>query len=58
MTIVWEETPKARSFDFYQDWGIVGQPTWKKANVHIVLSEKQEANLKDFYHRMPKEAEQ
>ena len=33
-------------------------PSEKKVNVHIVLSDKQEASLKDIYHRMPKEAEQ
>ena len=30
----------------------------RKVNIHIVLSDKQEAYLKDIYHRMPKEAEQ
>jgi hypothetical protein len=33
-------------------------PTERKVNVHIVLSDKPEAYLKDIYHRMPKEAEQ
>jgi len=33
-------------------------PSERKENVHIVLSDKQEAYLKDIYHRMPKEAEQ
>ncbi len=30
----------------------------RKENVHIVLPDKQEANLKDIYHWMPKEADQ
>ena len=50
--------PKARSFDFYQDWGIVRQPSERKVNVNIVLSDKQEAYLKDIYQRMPTECEE
>ncbi len=30
----------------------------RKENVHTVLPDKQEAYLKDIYHRMPKEADQ
>ncbi len=33
-------------------------PSERKVNVHIVLSDKQEAYLKDIYQRMPKEGEQ
>jgi len=29
-TIVWSEMTKAWTFDFIQDWEIVGQPFWKK----------------------------
>jgi hypothetical protein len=33
-------------------------PSERKINVDIVLSDKQEAYLKDIYHRMQKEAQQ
>ena len=49
---------KARSFDFYQDWELSANPSERKGNVDIVLSDKQEAYLQDIYHRMLKEAEQ
>jgi hypothetical protein len=37
---------------------LLDNPSERKVNVHIVLSDKQEAYLKDIYHKMPKEAEQ
>ena len=36
---------------------LLANPSEREEDVHIVLPDKQEAYLKDIYHRMPKEAE-
>ena len=37
---------------------LLDNPSERKVNVDTVLSDKQEAYLKDIYHRMPKKAQQ
>ncbi len=50
--------PKARSFDFTKIGELSDNLSERKVNVHIVLSDIQEAYLKDIYHSVTKETEE